>query len=107
MPAIVWLFLFLGGMVVIAFVGYFADRRERRLSQAGMMLAVTTMVVASLLMVAFLDSAYGPHSGSIEPTAMAESQANMQAEDAAVTPGVRPRCDRRGAPLQVLSARSG
>jgi hypothetical protein len=106
-PAIVWLFLILGGMVVIAFVGYFADRRERRLSQAGMMLAVTTMVVASLLMVAFLDSAYGPHSGSIEPTAMAESLANMQAEDAAVTPGVRPRCDRRGAPLQVLNARSG
>src|ERR671933_521661 len=58
-PPIVWLFLIIGGAVVISFVGYFADRRERRLSQAGMVAAVTTMVVASLLMVQFLDYPFG------------------------------------------------
>ncbi len=97
-PSIVWLFLILGGLVVITFVGYFADPRERRLSQAGMIFAVTTMVVASLLMVRFLDHPYDNQNGSIKPTAMSESLSTMESEDAAVTPGVRPRCDGRGAP---------
>ena len=98
-PPIVWLFLILGGAVVVSFVGYFADRRERRLSQAGMICAVATMVVVSLLMVQFLDHPFDEQSGSIRPTAMAESLATMDAEDAVVTPGVRPRCDPRGGAL--------
>lgn len=97
-PSIVWLFLILGGVVVVTFVGYFADPRERRFSQAGMIFAVTTMVLASLLMVRFLDHPYDNQHGSIKPTAMSESLATMQSEDAAVTPGVLPRCDGQGAP---------
>jgi len=103
-PPIVWLFLIFGGIVVIAFVGYFADRRERRFSQTGMIFAVTTMVVASLLMVRFLDSPYDDQSGSIKPNAMAESLATMNGEDAAVTPGVHPRCDRQGAQAAGIGA---
>jgi hypothetical protein len=103
-PPIVWLFLVVGGLVVIGYVGYFADPRERRLSQAGMIFAVTTMVAAGLLMVRFLDHAYDNQAGSVTPQAMSESLASMETEDAALTPGVHPRCDRRGAPTAPIGA---
>jgi len=105
-PSIVWLFLILGGVVVITFVGYFADPRERRFPQAGMIFAVTTMVVASLLMVRFLDSPYDNQNGSIKPTAMSESLSTMESEDAAMTPGVHPRCDGQGAPTTASGGRA-
>jgi hypothetical protein len=55
-------------------------------------------VVASLLMVRFLDNAYGNQNGNIEPTAMSDSLQTMQGENASRVPAVQPPCDRRGAP---------
>jgi hypothetical protein len=58
------------GAAVIGFVFVFADRAERRNAQLTMVLAVTTAVTASLLMIGFLDLPYGNHAGSIKPSAM-------------------------------------
>ena len=77
-PPVLWLILIGGAAVVIAGVGFFADSREPRFLQAGMMVGVVVIVVSALLMVRFLDRPYEDKSGSIKPTAMASTLAQME-----------------------------
>lgn len=72
-PAPLWFVLLIASGVVLAFVFFFADRGEGALVQAVQVGAVTAMLVASLLVVRFLDHPYGEGSGSIRPTAMQEN----------------------------------
>ncbi len=97
-PPFVWMFLIIGGVVVSTFVFFFADRHERRWAQAGLVVAVTTFVVASLLMVHFLDSPYENRSGSVKPTAMRETLAVMADERAIRRTNPALPCDGRGRP---------
>jgi hypothetical protein len=90
-PWLVWVFLVAGGVIVVTFTAFFADSRERRLSQAMLMLAVSTMVTSSLLVIAFLDRPY--HSDSIKPSAMETTLAEVEPRD----PG-DPPCDGNGRP---------
>jgi hypothetical protein len=76
-PAVIWLVLILGAVIVIACVCFFADADEPWLPQVAMMAATTTIVVSGLLLVRFLNAPYENHSGSIKPTAMARSVALM------------------------------
>jgi hypothetical protein len=69
-PRLVWLALFLGGGLIIVYMCFYADPREPAFVQALMVGSVTTMVVAGLLVVRFLDRPYTNASGSIKPTAM-------------------------------------
>ena len=69
-PATIWLLLLLTGLAVVGFGLLLADSRERLSAQVAMVIAVTTAVAASLLIVNFLDRPYGDHEGAIEPTAM-------------------------------------
>jgi hypothetical protein len=96
-PPLVWLFLIIGGIVVTAFVFFFADRRERRVAQAGMAVAVTTFVVTSLVMVHFLDSPYTAHEGSVQPSAMRETLTMIGGERAARHEDSPLPCDPSGA----------
>jgi hypothetical protein len=97
-PTPIWFLLVIAGLAVVAYALCFADRRERRDSQAVLVVAVTTVVSASLLTIAFLDSAYGDHSGAITPKAMRGTQAALEHERAARYPEVRVPCDAEGAP---------
>lgn len=58
--------------------------------------AVTTMVVAGILVVRFLDRPYESVSGSIEPTAMTMTLQRMEAESSASRIGAAGLCDERG-----------
>ena len=69
-PPVIWLILILGAAVVIASVGFFADRQESAVTQAAMVAAMAIIVVSGLVLVRFLDSPYEDKSGSIKPTAM-------------------------------------
>lgn len=69
-PAPAWLVLGLGTLVVLTFVGLFADRGEGGLVAAAQMAAVVAILVSGLVLVAFLDAPYEGHSGSITPRAM-------------------------------------
>jgi amino acid transporter len=79
-PPVLWLILIVGAVVVVAGVGFFADGRESRLTQAAMMVAVVVIVVSGLLLVRFLDRPYEDRSGSIKPTAMRSALMQMQTE---------------------------
>jgi hypothetical protein len=79
-PPVIWLILILGAVVVIASVALFADRWEAALPQAAMIAAVAIIVVSGLVLVRFLDKPYEDKSGSIKPTAMERTRAQMERE---------------------------
>jgi hypothetical protein len=97
-PGSIWVLMLLVGLAVIGFAMLFADGRERRTSQIVLVVAVTTAVTASLLIVNFLDHPYGNHEDAIEPVEMRSALASMQRD---LEPGGRPtvpNCDQDGAP---------
>ena len=79
-PPVLWLILIAGAVVVISAVGFFADPRESRVTQAGMIAAVAVVVASGLVLVRFLDRPYEAKSGSIKPTAMTRTLTQMQRE---------------------------
>ena len=105
-PTAIWFLLIAGGLVVIGYVFLFADARERRLPQAMMIIAVTTAVTASLLMVAYLNQPYGSHEGSIEPHAMRDVLKTMERERRARSSRISPSCDADGRPVSPRDRRA-
>jgi Protein of unknown function (DUF4239) len=97
-PSLVWLALILGGALVVAYMCFYADPREPAVVQGMMIGAVTTMVVAGMLVVRFLDRPYESASGSIEPTTMTMTLQRMEAESRASDIGTADLCDERGQP---------
>jgi hypothetical protein len=92
-PALVWLALFLGGGLIIFYMCFYADPREPAFVQALQIGSVTTMVVAGLLVVRFLDRPYTSASGGIRPTAMTTALRQMERRDGARL------CGEEGRPL--------
>lgn len=103
-PALVWMFLIIGGAVVVGFTFFFADRRERPIAQAGLLVAITTFVVASLVMVHFLDNPYENRSGSIKPTEMRVILTAIRSEQARQGTLGSVRCDPGGRPRRARPA---
>ena len=97
-PTTIWVLLLVSGLAVVVFVLLFADSRELRRSQLALVLAVTTAVAASLLIVNFLDRPYGDHDGAITPAAMRGTLATVERSNA-FDPGLGARCDQAGRPL--------
>jgi Protein of unknown function (DUF4239) len=95
-PSLVWLALFLGGALIVAYMCFYADPAEPVVVRALMMGAVTTMVVAGILVVRFLDRPYNDASGSIKPSAMTMTLRGMEAATRASHVGAAPLCDERG-----------
>jgi hypothetical protein len=79
-PPVIWLILIIGAVVVIASVALFADREEGPVTQAAMVAAVAIIVASGLVLVRFLDKPYEDKSGSIKPTAMERTLAQMERE---------------------------
>jgi hypothetical protein len=100
-PPLVWLVLILGGIVVLGYTCFFADPAERRLGQAMIMFAVSSMVISSLLVIFFLDRPYQDQSGSIRPSAMRTALRVMSA-DRSPPLGVVP-CNADGRPRRLAS----
>ena len=77
-PPVIWLILIIGAVVVIGSVAFFADREETAVTQAAMAAAIAIIVVSGLVLVRFLDRPYEDKNGSIKPTAMARTLAQME-----------------------------
>jgi Protein of unknown function (DUF4239) len=89
----VWFILILGAVVSIGFVLLFIDRRgEVFAAQAALIGTVTTIVVAGMVLVWFLDHPYENQDGSIKPTEMESTLALMEAEE----PNLRIPCTANG-----------
>jgi Protein of unknown function (DUF4239) len=100
-PSLVWLALFLGGALIVAYMCFYADPAEPAFVQALMMGGVTAMVVAGMLVVRFLDRPYENASGSIKPTAMTMSVRRMEDESSGTDTRAASLCDQRGRPGRV------
>jgi hypothetical protein len=96
-PPLVWFFLLVGGVLVIAFVWLFADRSERTFAQAALPVGVATIVAAGLVLVAFFDQPYAS-SAAVTPTSMQRVVPLMVHE---LTPGVPVPCDMQGHPRRA------
>ena len=96
-PSLVWLALFLGAALVIAYMCFFADPAEPAVVQGLMIGSVTTMAVAGMLVVRVLDRPYENASGSIEPTAMTMTLQALESDSRASGVGAVRICDERGA----------
>ncbi len=94
-PSVVWAALILGGLLLLIYVCFFADRGERWFVQALMMATVTAMVVTGLLLVRFLDRPY-QRSGGIKPRAMRTTLAIMERENERLGPQGSIPCDESG-----------
>ena len=106
-PGSIWVLLLMVGIAVIGFTMLFADGRERRSSQIALVIAVTTAVTASLLIVNFLDRPFGTHEGSIKPTAMRLALEDMQRDLISGGRAEDPPCDGAGSPRQPRLNRRG
>lgn len=94
-PTPLWLALIFGACVTVLLHLGMADPRERLSVHAMMLAGLTSVVVAGLLIVYFLDHPYERHAGGIQPTAMRHSLVLMRN----LQPGLRPTCDATGRPL--------
>ncbi len=69
-PAPLWLVLTASAVMIVAFMLIFADSGERALVQATLIGTVVVVIVATLLLIRFLDDPYRPGLGSLQPVAM-------------------------------------
>jgi hypothetical protein len=97
-PSLVWLALALGGALIIAYMCFYADPAEPAFVQALMIGAVTTMVVAGMLVVRFLDRPYENASGSIKPVSMMMTLSQIEAQNPVSQSAAAEFCDEDGGP---------
>jgi hypothetical protein len=93
-PTPLWIVLILGGVVAVLLQLAMLDRGERLIVQCAMIAGVAAIVAAGLSLVYFLDHPYGDRTGSIQPTQMERTLAEMHAAD----PGLQLSCDAGGSP---------
>jgi hypothetical protein len=95
-PAPLWLGLFLISAVVFAYMLFFADPAEGRVTQ-GMLMGSVTMVIASLLLLLlFFNHPHGDGVGRLHPTAMERTIGLIDAQAEAVGLTVTAPCDDHG-----------
>jgi hypothetical protein len=94
-PSPMWLMLILGAACLFTHLLLFADSGERVLVQTTQIGTVTALLVASLLLVNFLDHPYRRGPGSINPTSMQSAVTTMEHEVGGRTIA---DCDNEGRP---------
>jgi hypothetical protein len=92
-PPPIWLVLIVGAVLLVGYMCFYADRRERFFVQAMMIGAITAIVVSGLLVVRFLDRPYQDEAGSIKPAQMRQTLELMDQE--------RAPCDSGGTPTRL------
>jgi hypothetical protein len=98
-PGPLWVVLLFSALAIFAYMLFFADRAERAVVQGMMIGTVAGVIVATLLLIRFLDHPYRTGYGSLKPAAMERTlglldQARVVARQTSTLP-----CDDRGAPL--------
>lgn len=97
-PGPLWLVLFFIAAIVFVYVLFFADSGERAITQALLMGAVVAVIVATLLVISFLNKPFHPGLGSLKPVAMERTLDILEQERAVAAAGTNELCDAGGAP---------
>jgi len=69
-PAPLWIVLAVSAVLIIGFMLVFADSGEHAAIQATFVGTVVVVIVATLLLIRFLDDPYHPGAGALKPVAM-------------------------------------
>jgi hypothetical protein len=95
-PLPLWLALFVISGVVFAYLLFFADPAEGRVTQGMLMGSVTVVIALLLQLLVFFDHPHGDGIGRLQPTAMERTLRliDIQAETVGLT--VSPPCDEHG-----------
>jgi hypothetical protein len=95
-PSPLWLVLFVIAALIVGFMLLFADSGEPAFVQATLIGTVVAVMVATLLVIAFLNNPYRPGLGSLQPTAMERTLRILDQERRIVGDATPPPCDERG-----------
>ena len=95
-PAPLWLVLFVIAAMIVGFMLLFADSGEPAFVQATLIGTVVAVMVATLLVIGFLNNPYRPGLGSLQPTAMQRTLRILDEERRIVGDRTPPPCDERG-----------
>jgi hypothetical protein len=98
-PAPMWLVLALIAALIVVFMMLFADSNERAFVQAVQIGTVVAVMIATLLVIRFLDDPYNPGLGSLRPTAMTRALAVLDQERRIVGDSSALPCDKDGRAL--------
>jgi hypothetical protein len=97
-PTPLWVLLFVTAILVFFYAFFFADRAEGKLPQAVIAGTITAMLVASLLVIRFLNNPYTAGTGSLKPTEMQRVLGQIDGASRTLGIQVRPPCDAAGRP---------
>ena len=95
-PGPLWLVLFVIAAMIVGFMLLFADSGEPAFVQATLIGTVVAVMVATLLVIGFLNNPYRPGLGSLQPTAMQRTLRILDEERQIVGDRTPPPCDERG-----------
>jgi hypothetical protein len=95
-PGPLWLVLFVIAAMIVGFMLLFADSGERAFVQATLIGTVVAVMVATLLVIGFLNHPYRPGLGSLKPTAMDRTLRILDEERRIVGDTSPAPCDDRG-----------
>jgi len=95
-PTPLWLVLFVIAAMIVGFMLLFADSGERAFVQATLIGTVVAVMVATLLVIGFLNNPYRPGVGSLKPTAMERTLGILDQERSIVGDSTAPPCDEQG-----------
>jgi hypothetical protein len=97
-PSPLWVVLLFLSFVIFVYMLFFADSAERAVTQALLMGAVASVVVALLLLIRFLDNPFNEGVGGVRPVAMERTLDVIDEALAAVGREVELPCDDAGNP---------
>ena len=95
-PAPLWLVLAVSAVTIVGFMLVFADSGERAWIQAMFVGSVVVVIVATLLLIRFLDDPYDPGLGALRPVAMERTLGVLDEYRRVVGDGAPPPCDDQG-----------
>src|ERR1700754_1098450 len=95
-PGPLWLGLFAIAAMIVGFMLLFADSGEPAFVQATLIGTVVAVMVATLLVIGFLNHPYRPGFGSLQPTAMQRTLRILDQERGIISDPTAPPCDERG-----------
>jgi hypothetical protein len=95
-PGPLWLILFVTGGLVFAYAFLFADRDEGLLPQTVIATTIAVMLTTSLFVIGFMNDPYRPGTGSLQPTDMTGTLAQITEATHALRISVSIPCDSQG-----------
>jgi hypothetical protein len=96
-PTTLWIVLFAIAGVIFAYMLFFADPGERRVTQSMLMGSVAAVITMLLLLLAALDNPFHAGVGGLEPVAMERTLRIMDEALGAISVDVAIPCDATGA----------